>query len=246
MKKFNALVGYTGFIGSNLKKKFKFNKFFNRKNITKIKNFNYRFIICSGTYSKIWLANKKPKQDLKNIKNLIKNLETVHTDFIVLISTIEVYGKNNNKNEKKNIYKYKNCNAYSVNRIILEKFIKKEFKNYLIIRLPIVYGNGFVKNCIFDLLNNNEIKKLNGEDLVQIYNVENLAEHIKIAIRKKLKVVNISPQPIKLSYIAKKNFNLKINNYKYPRKMKMKTIYKKFKISKEKTLSELKSFCERY
>ena len=71
MKKFNALVGYTGFIGSNLKKKFKFNKFFNRKNITKIKNFNYRFIICSGTYSKIWLANKKPKQDLKNIKNLI-------------------------------------------------------------------------------------------------------------------------------------------------------------------------------
>ena len=60
-----ALVGYTGFIGSNLlnfqKKIIKYNS----KNIKKIKNKKFDIVICAGTSSKIWLSKKKPLEDKK-------------------------------------------------------------------------------------------------------------------------------------------------------------------------------------
>ena len=54
----NALVGYTGFIGSNLTNIKKNFQYFNSKNIHKIKNKSFNAIYCAGTYSKIWLAKK--------------------------------------------------------------------------------------------------------------------------------------------------------------------------------------------
>lgn len=248
MKKNNALIGYTGFIGSNLlkDKKFSFSFKFNSKNIEKIKNKNFNDVVCTATYSKIWVANRKPKKDKKNIINLINNLKKIKVNNFILISTIEVFGKNNNKNENNKIILNKYNSAYCNNRIYLENFVKRKFRNYLIIRLPIVYGQNFVKNCIFDLLNNNEIEKLNGDDVVQIFNVDNLKKYIQLAIKKKIKVVNICPKPIKLFEISQKIFNKKLEKKIHPRIMNMKTIHKDFKISKNQTLKELKKFCERY
>ena len=248
MKKNNALIGYTGFIGSNLlkDKKFSFSFKFNSKNIEKIKNKIFNNVVCAATYSKIWVANKNPKKDKKNIFKLINNLKKIKVNNFILISTIEVFGKNNNKNENNKIILNKYNSAYCNNRIYLENFVKRKFRNYLIIRLPIVYGQNFVKNCIFDLLNNNEIEKLNGDDVVQIFNVDNLKKYIQLAIKKKIKVVNVCPKPIKLYEISQKIFNKKLEKKIHPRIMNMKTIHKDFKISKNQTLKELKKFCERY
>ena len=88
-----ALIGYSGFIGSNL---LDFNKKiikFNSKNIHKIRNKEFDTVICAGTSSKIWLSKKKPAEDKRKIKDLINNLKTIKTNKFVLISTSEVYGK---------------------------------------------------------------------------------------------------------------------------------------------------------
>ena len=70
LKKY-ALIGHTGFIGSNLINfKNKIDKY-NSKNITKIKNKKYDLVICAGTYSKIWLAREHPLKDQKNIIKLV-------------------------------------------------------------------------------------------------------------------------------------------------------------------------------
>ena len=89
----NALIGYSGFIGSNLinlKKNF---DLYNSKNIKKIKRKSYNSIYCAGTYSKIWLAKKNPGKDKKNLDNLISNLSNVKAKRFFLISTCEVFGK---------------------------------------------------------------------------------------------------------------------------------------------------------
>ena len=54
MKNKCALIGYTGFIGSNLLDFNKEIRKFNSKNIHKIKNKEFDIVICAGTSSKIW------------------------------------------------------------------------------------------------------------------------------------------------------------------------------------------------
>jgi len=245
-KKKIALIGHTGFIGSNLKKLYKPQFNYNSKNILKIKDKKFDLTLCAGTPSKRWIANQKPKKDLQNIKKLTRALNNIKTKIFILISTIEIYGDNNNKNEKNKI-KLKKNSEYGKNRLYLEKFIKKRFKEHVIIRLPIVYGKNFSKNAIFDLINNNEIEKLNGKDLIQIYHVENLKKDIDYAIKKKIKELNISTEPITLKYLSKKVFNKDLNSNRKKRSMKMRSIYSKnsFFYNKKYLIKELISFVKK-
>ena len=245
MKVKNALIGYTGFVGSNLLNlKKKFHKY-NSKNINKIKKKQYDLVICAGTSSKIWLAKKKPKLDFNKINYLIKFLKTIDAKKFVLISTCEVYGSH--KNQKESSLKFSNKSyPYGYNRLILENFAKSNFKKSFILRLPIVYGKNFSKNCIYDLIYKNNIEKLNGNDRVQIYNVANLKKHINFALKYNISVLNISSKPIRLSWIAKKFFNIKLNKKKKFRNMQMQTIYGKsssnYFLSTKKCIDDLKRF----
>ena len=247
MKTKCALIGYTGFIGSNL---LNFNKNiikYNSKNIDKIKNKKFDIVICAGTSSKIWLSKKKPIEDKRKIENLIDNLQTVKTKKFVLISTSEVYGKK--KNCLETTQKLQNINTnYGLNRLTLENFVEKKFQNNFIIRLPIVYGKNFSKNCIYDLINRNEIYKLNGSDLIQIYNVANLKKDIKFVIKNKINKLNISSKPIKLGILAMKFFKIKLDSKKKFRKINIKSIYGKnngYFFSQKKTNRDLSNFLKK-
>ena len=239
-----ALVGHTGFIGSNLKSFYKSKYNFNSKNIKFVNNNKYDLVVLCAPSSKMWIANKYPKKDHNNIKNLINILKKTVTKKIILISTIEVYGTNNNKNEL-DIPKKESNISYGKNRLLLEEFVKFSFADHLIVRLPIVYGINFSKNCIYDLINKNNINLLNGNDLIQIYNIKNLKKDINYCLNKKIKLVNISSRPIKLKDIAKNFFNIELNLYKKSRSMLMQTSIlkkKKYFHSHTKTLQDLKNF----
>jgi hypothetical protein len=195
----------------------------------------------------MWVANKFPKKDQNNIIKIINILKKIRTKKIVLISTIEVYGKNNNKNELSKVNKKSN-NSYGKNRIFLEEFVNNFFSDKLIIRLPIVYGKNFTKNCIYDLQNKNNINLLNGDDLIQLYNVKNLKRDIDFCLIKKIKLINISSKPIRLKLIAKKLFGIDLNLNKKPRIMMMKTAVlkkKKFFYSQRQTIDDLKYFLKK-
>ncbi len=244
----NALIGYTGFIGSNLLNfKKKFHKY-NSKNINKIKNKQYDLVICAGTSSKIWLAKKKPRLDFNRIKYLINCLKKINAKKFVLISTCEVYGSSKNQKENSSIFSNKNYH-YGYNRLMLENFVKKNFNKSFILRLPIVYGKNFYKNCIFDLIYKNNIEKLNGNDRIQIYNVSNLKKHINFVLKNNISVLNISSKPIMLSWIAKYFFNVNLGKKKIFRNMKMKTIYRKLNdnyfLSKKQCIEDLKNFIKK-
>jgi len=242
-----AIVGHTGFIGSNLKFFYKSKYNFNTKNLRLINKYEYDLVILCAPSSKMWLANKFPKKDKNNIRKIINILKKTRTRKIVLISTIEVYGKNNNKNELNKVDKHLN-NSYGKNRIFLEEFVNNFFSDKLIIRLPIVYGKNFTKNCIYDLKNKNNINLLNGDDLIQLYNVKNLKRDIDFCLRKKIKLINISSNPIRLKLVAKKLFGIDLNLNKKPRIMMMKTSLlkkKKYFYSQKQTIDDLKYFLKK-
>lgn len=242
-----AIIGHTGFIGSNLKFLYKSKYNFNTKNLRLINKHEYDLVILCAPSSKMWVANKFPKKDKNNIRKIINILKKIRTKKIVLISTIEVYGKNNNKNELNKVNKKSN-NSYGKNRIFIEEFVNNFFSDKLIIRLPIVYGKNFTKNCIYDLQNKNNINLLNGDDLIQLYNVKNLKRDIDFCLIKKIKLINISSKPIRLKLIAKKLFSIDLNLNKKPRIMMMKTSLlkkKKYFYSQRQTIDDLKYFLKK-
>jgi len=237
----SALIGHTGFIGSNLNNDFLFDGFYNSKNIKNIEGKKYNLIVSCGNSSTRWKVNQNPEKDLENIKNFIEHIKKVKVNKFVLISTIDIYGDL----EK---------NPYGKNRLYLENFIKSHFKDYLIVRLPIVYGHNFKKNIIYDALNNHELNKVNTDAQVQVYNVKNLMKDIQIALKNNLKILNIATEPIIVKDLYKKVFDLDIDNspctkFKHNMKTKYAKLFGKEKdylYNKDEILNELKSFKKEY
>jgi len=116
MKK-TALIGYNGFVGSNLMKKMIFNDYYNSKNIEKIVGKEYDLVISIGITGTKYLANKYPQ---------------------------DVYDKSENVTEN-SIMKSENLHVYGKNRLFAEKFVQENFKNFNIIRLPVLFGKNLKK-----------------------------------------------------------------------------------------------------
>ncbi len=148
-----ALVGYTGFVGSNLLKSCKFDKIYNSKNIQESYGTKPDLLIYAGVPSEMFTANNNPEKDLEIIKNAIVNIEKIQAKKVVLISTVAVYGSCTQNVDENTIVDEKFILPYGKNRLYLEKWVKENCVNSLIVRLPAIYGENLKKNYIYDLIN---------------------------------------------------------------------------------------------
>lgn len=191
-----ALVGYTGFVGSNLLSFYKFDYFFNSKNFSDALDMEFDELYFCGTPAVKWYANKFPEEDLKSIQNIINIIKTIKVNKFILISTIDVYENTNfQKNEDYNC-NYMINNTYGKNRFILEDYVKNTFYNYHIIRLSALFGKGLKKNIIYDLLNNNQVNNINYNSQFQWYNLDWLKNDIDIIIKNNIKICNLFTEPV--------------------------------------------------
>lgn len=146
-----SLVGYTGFVGSNIAEKASFDGLYNSKNITEAFDTKPDLLIYSGVRAEKYLANKEPEKDYEIISEAINNIKKINPKRLVLISTIDVYKNPVNVNEDK-IIETTELHPYGLNRYLLEKWVEESLDKYLIIRLPGLYGKNIKKNFIFDIM----------------------------------------------------------------------------------------------
>lgn len=146
------LVGYTGFVGSNIANSFKFNNLYNSKNIEEAFGTNPDLLVYAGVRAEKFLANTNPEKDLQIIKNAFDNITKINPKKIVLISTIDVY-KDPIKVDENSEINTLGLLPYGLNRYKLEKMIEENFEKHLIVRLPALYGENIKKNFIYDLIN---------------------------------------------------------------------------------------------
>lgn len=204
MKK--ALVGYTGFVGSNINEFNNFDYLYNSSNFEFIQNQEFDLLIFAGLPGEKWRANLYPEKDLANIENIIKYLASVKAKKFILISTIDVYPFPVDCDEKTFINKYKS--SYGMNRYVMEQYIKNNFKDSMILRLPALFGTGLKKNILFDLINNNRIDKINIKSKLQWYDLSRLNEHIDRLISQNFSgCINLVSEPIKISDIVNSFFD---------------------------------------
>jgi len=201
----NALIGYTGFLGSNLKLQNKFDFFFNTNNINNIKNNSYDLVVCCAPNAEKWLANKNPNNDLENIEKLISNLKYIKCKKFILLSTVDVFSLPSNVDED-TLVEEKFLKPYGLNRRSLEKFVEKNFPNKMIVRLPGLVGPGLKKNIIFDLHNNNQLSKVDSRNLYQFYPVVELWKCINLANNLNKELVHFSSEPVSVSEISRQCF----------------------------------------
>lgn len=145
------LVGYTGFVGSNLKKTHKFDGLYDSKNVSESYGKEPDLLVYSGVPAQKFLANKEPEKDFEIIQNAIHNIKQINPKEIVLISTIDIYKNPVDVNED-TIIETDNLQPYGYNRFYLEKWVIENIQNHLIVHLPGLYGENIKKNFIYDLI----------------------------------------------------------------------------------------------
>jgi sugar phosphate isomerase/epimerase len=241
----NALIGYTGFVGSNLLKNINCHFLYNSKNIETIQNKNFETIYFCGLPAQKWLINKNPEKDIKNIELIINLLKTVNAKRIILISTIDVYENTDGEYDENHECTFKNNNYYGEHRYMFENFIKTQFKNYHIVRLPALFGDGLKKNILYDLLNNNQIKNISTNTYFQWYNLDNIFYDIKRCIDNDIKIINLFSEPVETKQILNLFKYEYIDNPTTYFKYDVKSIYG-YNKNKETILEEIKNFIAKY
>jgi nucleoside-diphosphate-sugar epimerase len=249
----SALIGHTGFIGSNIKNEYLFSDYYNADNINNIEGKDYDFVISCANPSARWRANQNPKGDLNNILRYIDCIRKANIKNIVLISTIDVYEDPIGVNEDSDTGS-PDHNPYGSNRLFLEKFIMNNFNDYLIVRLPIVYGPYFKKNVIYDALNMHELDKINTETQIQVYNVKHLMKDIQLARDHNIRILNLATFPLKVKEIFKEVFDLELNNHcgsgvNYDMRTKYSNLFGKkreYAYDRPEILADLKNFKAEY
>lgn len=162
-----ALIGYTGFVGSNLLNQYEFTDCYNSKNIQDIHGQQYDLCICAGVRAPKWIANEQPEKDLNDIQELMNHLAQAEIKTMVLISTVDVYPDREDVDENTAIDESRLV-PYGFNRRLLEKWVEQNYSEHLIVRLPGLLGQGIKKNFIRDIL----------YPMPQLFN-ENFMLHIK-------------------------------------------------------------------
>ena len=147
-----ALVGYTGFVGSNLYEKGTFEAAYNSRNIEQAYGTRPELLVYAGLRAEKYLANSDPAKDMQLIDAAKDNISRINPKKLVLISTIDVFKIPSNVNEESAI-DTDGLQAYGYNRYLLECWVRENYPDALIVRLPGLFGINIKKNFIFDFIN---------------------------------------------------------------------------------------------
>lgn len=151
MKQTTMLVGYTGFVGSNLATTHEFDYLINSKNIETAYGIHPDMLVYAGVRAEKFLANTAPESDMKNIREALENIRRIAPEQLVLISTVDVYKRPVGVDEE-SVMDKKDLHAYGANRLWLEEQVTREFPEAYIVRLPGLFGKNLKKNFIYDYI----------------------------------------------------------------------------------------------
>lgn len=198
-----SLVGYTGFVGSNIAANGDFDNLYNSKNIVDAYGTSPDFLIYAGVRAEMFLANNFPEKDFAHMEEALANIVRIAPKQVLLISTISVYGENPCGDEDSEIDEAK-LTTYGKNRLWLENKVAEQFENYLIVRLPALYGKNLKKNFIYDYM------------------------HLIPAMLKKEKFKELATQNVKLAdfYISQENGFYKCRELTGVEHMELKMFFK--------------------
>lgn len=187
------LVGFTGFVGSNLTQQMEFDYLVNSSNIFEFAGASVDELIISAGDARKWLANEKPDNDLNHINKLFADVSKIKAKKVVLFSTVDVY------EEKKRVHEGSflvSNQAYGKHRWQFEQQILAYFEHVKIIRLPGLFGNGLKKNLIFDISVGKDISGFNPDSAFQWFHLSDLKMIVDFCYDNDINEINVTSEPV--------------------------------------------------
>ena len=300
-----ALVGYTGFVGSNLSASYDFTNLYNSKNIETAYGTEPDLLVYAALPAAMFKANANPNTDFTDVLQAIENIKAIKAKRVVLISTVAVYDRTFDVDET-HVIDAEQLLPYGKNRLYLERWIAENYENSLIVRLPALYGVNLKKNFIYDYINVipsmlnekkyqelvseselikaaytlsddkfyhmtatgtekkeaykffstntfNAISFTDSRSIYQFYNLGRLWSDIEIALMNKIRLLNISTEPVSVAEVYKLLCGKEIINElaKPPYNYDIKSVHAElfggqngYLIKKEEELADLKKYVE--
>lgn len=206
----SALIGYTGFVGSNLMRQQSFDATFNSSNIEQIAGRCFDLVVCAGAPAEKWKANADPTLDNERIGRLLHALSQTEAQKLVLISTVDVFLNPVDVDEESPV-PMTGLHAYGKHRRQLEELVSARFDAH-VIRLPGLYGKGLKKNVIYDFLNDNDVHKIDSRGVFQFYDLQRLTRDINTAIEQSLPLVHLPTEPVSVADVVRAAFDREFTN----------------------------------
>lgn len=205
-----ALIGHTGFVGSNVAAQTRFDDCFNSHNIEEMAGKDYDLVVCCGARAEKWLANLHPEADRQGIERLTDVLDQVRAKQMILISTVDVFQSPINVDESSSVT-LDGLGPYGKHRFELEQFVRSRFET-LVVRLPGLFGPGLKKNIIYDFLHDNSVDKIHHAACYQFYDTTRLWRDIQVALKAQLELVHFATEPVSVGDVARVAFNREFTN----------------------------------
>lgn len=105
----------------------------------------------AGLRAEKYLATNMPEKDMELIEQAEHNIELIAPKRLVLISTIDVFKVPVGVDEQTEVDE-DGLQAYGLNRSRLEQWVRKNYPDALIVRLPGLFGKNIKKNFIYDYI----------------------------------------------------------------------------------------------
>lgn len=205
MPPIDALIGHTGFVGSNLARERAFGAFFNSANIGEVAGRAFGTVVCAGVSAVKWLANREPERDAAAIEALTSPLATMRCARFVLVSTVDVYPVPVGVTEE-DVPDAALAEPYGRHRRALEEWVMARFPCHHILRLPALFGPGLKKNALFDLMHGHMCDRINPDAAFQWYPLTRFAADLARVLDAGPAVLNITAEPIAMRVIRDRFF----------------------------------------
>jgi hypothetical protein len=203
-----ALIGYTGFVGSNIAAAHDFTDCYSTANISDIHGRSYDLVVSAATRADSHRINQNGPADLAEIEDYIAVLSRVNAAQLVLISTVCIYPGGTAPDESTPLNADR-LTPYGANRLYMEETLSERF-NTLALRLPQLYGIGLKKGIMYDLLNDYRIEFIRPEGRFQYYDLRRLWSDTERALQAGLRTLNIATPPLTSARVAAECFGIDI------------------------------------
>ncbi|SJN30497.1 hypothetical protein FM104_07000 [Microbacterium esteraromaticum] len=204
-----ALLGHTGFVGSNLLDAKGFDDLYNTSNVQDIVGREYDLVVVAASRADSFRINNHGSDDLAEIDALIDLVEKARVRKLVLISTVCVYPAGGAPDEKMPL-SASGLTPYGANRLHQERRMQAAFDT-LVVRLPQLYGSRLRKGVVYDLANEYRVEYIRPQTAYQHYDVRNLWRDVSTALTSGLESLNVATPPITNAELAREVFGLDLS-----------------------------------
>lgn len=205
-----ALIGYTGFVGSNLASRMPFDDMYNTANIEEIAGERYDLVISAANRADSFWVNQHQDADREQVELLIRDLAKAQIARLVVVSTVCVYPGDTSPDENTPLSP-NDLTPYGQNRLYQEQRLQDLFET-TIVRLPQLYGDKLKKGIIFDLTNDYRIEFIDPDDAFQYYDARRLSADIEQILEHRVDAVNMASPALSNTRIAREVFNVDLSS----------------------------------